>query len=798
MQTFYGSLRALETEFLRYLSDKQPGPDRPVLVLCPSGRVAERLRTQLAEQNELVSNLYFVTFSQLLAALDNELPAGRAPLLPSDGLHQYILKKLLEEPGLDRYRLSRGFVTALQSSLRDMGDALAVPEVLEEHLQTLTDPVLLAEEAHLQWLVKVFKTYQEKMDEVPGFRSYQTYFSQALAQAEKSPWLGHFSEIILYGFYELTGRQLELFHTLRTHYAVTVFWLYSSEPAFAYGRKFFETNILGSATESHALVLPDKQTAAASALRCLFTEQTAEHTPAGLHFVSAPGPAREVFFVLKEMLRLHEQEGIAYSDMALTARSLEPYKTFLPQLCAQNGIPLQADFSFALTARPLGVFLVNLLLLVRVGFAREDVLAVVSSPYFKQPNNWRYLIDECLARRDFAQWQDLVRPGLKEYDPAFLTWMSRTKTQLEALEKANSWRELSAAAKAFLEENTSTDLTADEQNVWQQVLAVLQGFERYNAISPRAGVREFLDELLAALQNIQLHQVTQLAGGITAADVLNLRGLNFKVVFLLGVNEKSFPQLIREDPVLKDYYRRTLRDQLGFWINQKMERFDEERLLFLCTVEAAAEQLYCSFLRSDEEGKPLIISSYLVELARAAGVDLTKDTLQTVKMRLADALREIDFNYLTPKEVSMLLAAENAQDKNYQKAGLLDAHNELSLQAAREIASGGALNGHDGVIESGAEIFNTQNSKGFSPSALQDLGHCPMKYFLSKGLGLKEKDEVLSRSELTPNLRGEAYHKVLMDYYEHLHKEGLIGQLFDAALQERLDSALAAHYTPKN
>ena len=798
MQTLYGPFRALEAAFLRHLLTNQPGLQRPVLVLCPSGRVAARLRTQLAKQNKVFSNLFFVTFSQLLATLDSELPASHKPVLPGDNLHDYILKNLLTQPGLNRYRLSRGFVSALRTSLRDMADALVNPDVLEEHLRVSTDQTLLAEEEHAQWLVRVYRAYLDKMEQIPGFRSYQTYFSEALQQAEKSPWLQHFDEIILYGFYELTGRQLDLFHVLRTHYNLTVFWLYCQEKAFEYGRRFFETNVLGVSSQSTALSFTDESSELGKTLKCLFTDQTVVQTPQGLRFVCAPGPQQELFFVMKEMLRLHEEEHIAYEDMAITARSLEPYKTLLPEMCAQNGIPLQADFSFSLAMHPLGVFLINLIGLARGGFDREDVLAVVSSPYFKHKNTWKYLIEACLAKRDFAQWQDLLRPTLPSYDPAFLHWLEQTKKQLEELEHKDSWTKLRLAAGAFLAENTTADLSAQEQEIWNKVQELLEGFERYQAASLQADEREFLDELLTALQGEQIHQATSISRGASAVDVLALRGLNFKVLFVLGLNEKIFPQLIREDPILKDYYRRILRDQLGFWINQKLERFEEERMLFSCTMQAATDKLYGSFLRNDAEGKPLIPSSYMVELARAANTDLSRENIAWIDLHLTSQLQHEKFSYLTPKEVSLLLTNNQAEETTYQMAGLLEPGEKEILQAAKQLAKPGALTERDGLISSGEEIFATQNKKGFSPSALQDLGHCPMKYFLAKGIGLREQDEALSRSELAPNLRGETYHKVLMDYYQKLLDDGLTGQLFDSALQTRLEEALSAHYTKQS
>ncbi len=793
MNTFYGPFRALEKEFVSYVTGIKPGPERPVLVLCPSGRIAEQLKCRLVLKQGLISNLFFVTFSQLLSALDREIPGPRLPLLPGDTLHDYLLKNLLTAPGLDRYRFSRGFVTALRASLRDLADGLAVPEVLAEHLQTTQNPILEEDAAHIHWLVRVFEAYETKMEQVPGYRSYKTYFAQALAQAEKSPWLGQFAEIILYGFYELTGRQLEIFNTLRTRYPLTVFWLYSASPAFLYGRKFFEANILGVSQDTKALAENEK-IAVGEALSYLFTSKAVQQTPPGLQVISCPNVQRELFFVAKEMLRLHEEEKIPYADMAVTARSLAPYQTELPSVFAQHGVPLQADFAYAWTTKPLGVFLINLLSLVRRGFDKDDILSVVNSPYFKQKNNWRYLISESLAKRDYAQWTSLVHPVLASYDPVFLEWLARTKEQLEALETSDTWEHLYQTAWAFLQENTNIDLfNAEEKQTWQQLKDTLDGFKRYAAVAARAGAREFLDELFAAIQTVELHQVIDMPSGVTVADVGALRGLGFRVVFLLGMNEKSFPQVIREDPILKDYYRRTLRDQLGFWINQKMERFDEERLLFFCMAEAAAEKLYLSFVRADGEGKPLVLSSYLVELARAArfSLDTAVRQISLWKVKNTDA----DLRYWTPKELSCALAAAHASADNYQAAGLLDETLRTVCEASKQITSLSALTPRDGIVSGGAAIFAEQNNQGLSPSALQDLAHCPMKYFFAKGIGLKETDEVFSRSELAPNLRGTAYHEVLKEYYQKLYRDGLTGQLFGAALQERLDQAFERHYT---
>ena len=794
MQVFYAPFRALEKQFADYTAALQPGPKRQVLVLCPSARVAARLRRLCAQKTGFISHVFFCTFSQLLTQLDAENSAAKEPLLPADSLHDYLLKVLMSEPGLEYYKPSRGFLRALRASLRDLADALAEPDMLEEQLRLTSDPLLQSQLPHLQWLIKVYRAYLQKMNELPGYRSYQQYFSDALTALLHSAYLHSFHEIIIYGFYELTGRQLDIFSALISGYPAAVFWLYAKHPAFAFGHKFFETNVQGCGS-TQELPICWEGLAAGEALRHLFTSQQAACLPQGLHWIAASETEGEVYQVVKEIVRLHEEQGIAYEDMAVCARSLENYKAVLPAVCAQNAVPLNASFSFGFLASQLGVFLNNLLSLARGGFEREDVLAVVSSAYFKKKNQWRYLIDECLAERDFNQWQNLVTQSLAYYDADFLAWLAEIKRQLEFLEKPLPWSVLCQGVQQLLEENVEPEqFTAEEKAVWQEMQKVLGSFERYAYVSDKAKEGEFLDELFSALQETSWHESVPVGQGVNVLDALSMRGLSFQVVFVLGMNEKNFPPIQRQDPFLRDYYRRLLRDRLGFRLNQKAERFEEERLLFFCILEAASEQIYLSFLRSDAEGKPLVPSGYLVELARAAGTDFQQIPLVEVNGHLVERLKQTPPCWLNEKEMSCLLAVEGADMRQYEQAHLAADGLKEVLHASRRIVSWGALTEYDGVVSCGEEIFHKQNEMGFAPSVLQDLARCPMKYFLAKGIGLREKEEALSREELAPSLRGRAYHQVLMDYYAALYREGLAGELFPNALQQRLDRALEKNY----
>ena len=153
--------------------------------------------------------------------------------------------------------------------------------------------------------------------------------------------------------------------------------------------------------------------------------------------------------------------------------------------------------------------------------------------------------------------------------------------------------------------------------------------------------------------------------------------------------------------------------------------------------------------------------------------------------------------FLTPKELSfsIILQPESARE-NYKRAGMLTDAVLLSLSSARALNETGEPNAFDGFVASGKEIFaRTDDGAGFSPSALQEMASCPMKYFFDKGLNLEEKEESLSRRELSPDKRGTAYHEILQDFYAELFRLGLTHNIFDSAAIEFLNRAVEGRYT---
>lgn len=798
MELFYAPYAALEKSFLRYVKEQRRRPLEPWLVVCSSSALAKRLRDRLARGQGAVANIHFYTASALLYQLDQE--AGPSlPVFPQDHIRDFLLKEILTQPGLNRYPVSRGFVQALKESLRDLADSLADPEVLEEQLQSVPEELAGQEQERFAWLVAVYKQYLQREAQLPGYRPYQALFERAVKQVGSSAFLRGFTKIVFYGFYDMSGRLLELMHQIRSFYEPVVFAPYGKHPAYQFARKFFETNWLGPS--GGGTDEADHRWGALGASGAFVFADRGEAPAPGVEIIPAADIAGEVNLAAKEILRLVEEEHYALEDIGVLVRTPGEYQDEVRRLFAQHAIALNASFQYPLARFPLGVFCFNLFLLAANGFDRESVLALLSSPYFKHPRRqaWRALAEKSLVSLHMTQWQDLL-PQTEGFDPDFLAWLETCQRQLDVLACPGPWAQKVMQARRFLTDNLDEkSLQGKELEIYHAVCTCIDSLAQYEQIRPQAKAGELLGVLAEALSGLSFHDVQAAPRGVVFTDVQRARGLSFRAVFLLGMNEKIFPQLLPEDPILKDRYRYILRDVLGYWISQKAERVDEEKLLFFTAVTAAEERLYVSYACRGADGKERVPSVYVAELARACCKAWTAEQKPRLGGSLSRQLLGTNPLFWTPQEVSnaIVLYGKDAVSL-YQRAGLYNEQVSHSLHAAARINSSGAAGEFDGFIQSGEAVFENTRQNGFSPSALQDLATCPMKYFFNRVLRLDKTQDTYSRHELAADKRGTAYHAVLEDFYRELNRLGLTHQLFDSGVTEYIERALSRHYTEQS
>ncbi|TVM03803.1 MAG: hypothetical protein CV087_03610 [Candidatus Brocadia sp. WS118] len=289
---------------------------------------------------------------------------------------------------------------------------------------------------------------------------------------------------------------------------------------------------------------------------------------------------------------------------------------------------------------------------------------------------------------------------------------------------------------------------------------------------------QFIDTFIDACRQETLPIGLKNGRGVKVLDAMSARGIPFRALFVLGLNEKAFPRAISEEPFLRDHVRRRLSEVLGNVIPEKLRGFDEERLLFSFLLNAARERLYLLHERSDEAGKPRVQSHYLMDMLQTMKgiLPLTKESGERhnheiyVPRSIKEKLCNQEISLLTPKEVGIRMALDRVNPAKFMDAFNINRDVFERSQTALGLMEGyhSRLTPYDGVVGDMATWWNEAACRGFSPTMLETFGMCPFKFFMGKILELESLEEPETAEMIAAVDLGALYHNILRDFYHTL------------------------------
>jgi len=808
---------ALAEEISRHKSD-----DRltPILIIVPADALRRRLKTLLAQERNLsLLNVQWLTFHQLSLRLNAEC-SGTPMELHSDLFLEEAVRQIIRtgQPGAEPFATIEDRASgcaALWQTLRDLRDglvdpALALAALSEGHFNQRT-------RERTAQLLALLQTLQHFCDG-QGITDHSDLDRRATAQAPASPFLQQFAEIFYYGFYDLTQIQLDFFRAVASRYPTKLFFpLLATKPghdAWSFAARFYERYIQGHASAS--LGASEWTSAAPASARLFDSEKSRIYLNPDKKWhckiFNTSGMHDEVATTAKEMLRLVDDDKLGFQEIGVVVRSLESYGTVIRDCFARHRIPLAGRLEEPLVMFPLTKAVILLLKLPTRDFLRSQVIDLLSSPDLQlqkiaadpavaRPDLWDLATRELAICKGVAEWRrlhrftqrDLLLRQISDDDEARVIRIAAAQlsalaeivdalvADLAGLPSQASWQEYSNRWKALLEKYfaiSPTDEAGTAENspnhAIREVLDRLAGLDK---IDDTVSLGDFSHTFQHWLERTAVTEDRRNRDGVMVLSASAARGLSFRALFVLGMNEGVFPRVIYEDAFLRDRDREVLEADLGYKVNQKLTGFDEEKLLFTLLVGAARERLYCSYQRSDDNGRALAPSWYIDELKQAISGQGQPYEIVTIPRSLIEKAAVAPFDrheLLPPNELAVRLTLNN-QDPT----SLIEATGELPAiyRQGRKIVGeldrvGDRLSGYDGVVGELDDYWKHFAGRGLSPTALESYARCPYQFFARHVLGLQP----LERPEdvLGPNAAelGELGHEILKGFYAALMDGG--------------------------
>jgi ATP-dependent helicase/nuclease subunit B len=707
---------------------------------------------------------------------------------------------------------------ALWSTVRDLKDAGVDPAAA---ISGIAEGCFDSEEG--EWLYALFSLYAavKQVGRTLNVGTADDLAESLLPFVPLSPFLASLHHIYYYGFYDLTQVQLSLFGAVSAVAPTTLFFPLEEGRSFDFARRFFDRHIQPLITAPEALIrLP--------ALR------PSEHASPMFSVSSVIGPEEELAFTCRAILDLVETNGLRFDEIGVVARTLDPYCAAIPAVFDRHCIPIQTTAGRPLIQEPLCKLLLQLASLPLNDFYRTQMLDIIASPLYRSstqstgsvhyhPEQWNVIVSALHITHGRDEWErvrqasqsELALDGEDDDDAptvplqippevSALCWqvVAELLEACEALPPRGTVGQLLDAFRRLVARHVrrpETDVVEAEDpqtarlvSTWDVIERTWTTLQHLDVIGEEMCWAEFVELLTHALERASVPLHSGAHQGVLVLDAMSARGLPFKALFVLGLNEKVFPRYIREDPFLRDRHRLDLETTLGFKIDEKLAGYDEEQLLFTLLCQAATQHLYLLFQRADDNGRSLAASPYVLDGARR--LNLPDSPIESVPRRLTDrvARRPTIRRFLPPAELAQWMAMQGQDPAALLGAVGQDA--ELFRHAAASLehietdsSSFTAFDGQTGHLDSHwARIVQ----RGIAPTSLERYARCPFQYFAADVLDL-ESVRPSHAQEPDALLLGTFCHAVLRRCYELLLRAGWpAAALTDKLVRQSIDDAI--------
>ncbi|MBR5309520.1 MAG: PD-(D/E)XK nuclease family protein [Oscillospiraceae bacterium] len=523
-----------------------------------------------------------------------------------------------------------------------------------------------------------------------------------------------------------------------------------------------------------------------------------------VQFITAFDPYDEANFVAAKARELAEK-GCRWRDMAVIARTLEPYEHSLPAAFKKAGIPLYMDRNADLSSHPLSAFISAALSAVRGNFSAPDIMRIlktgiipVSEEEAAEFENYcfvwnirgRLFLSPFTGNPEgFSEKEDFDEEALARIN----SLRERIITPLEKLKKSLIGADGAAFSDAVYTFLTECEVTEGLRRLYDEFMENGEATEAENLDSFWNCVVFALDKFSSALKNVRLDETTMaklfelvLAESkigvlphtldcVSAGTADRIRPSDIKIVFIMGLCDGIFPAPPANSSLFSDEDRK-LMQKTGLDIGEgENDALLSERMYAYTAFTCASEKVFASrFLYdvSSAEQNPSVLVSRLRDAVKPLKEKSTRDFSEEFWLLGEDFAFEHLASYgrkSTPKSeaIKKYLSEKPLWNSRAQKLGTPVVPSDFAIKNDKNAR----------------ELFGERFR--LSPSKIETYESCPFSYFIKSGLVLKER----RKAELSPLSSGSLIHYALQQIVCTYGGSG-ISSLSDEKLREEIDRVL--------
>ncbi len=514
-------------------------------------------------------------------------------------------------------------------------------------------------------------------------------------------------------------------------------------------------------------------------------------------FMEAETPSKEVEMVCAQLLKLVREQGWKYKDCAIVTTDMHTYGNILERKLMQAGIPFFSDNRHSLKGNIGVAAALGALDAVENNFSYESVFRYLKCGFFTDMYPIDLLENYCIAagirgikkyQQDWA-WRpetfteeemNLINEKKQSLlEPLFALNTSikgrlTVKRRLDALRGWMAQVEFAGRMEVLrqeLEERGEAELAQEYRQVQEHMEALFDQIEEMIG-QERISLKELADMIETGFGEISAGIVPPTLDCLIIADLRRSRLADVKAVFVIGMNEGSFPSMMGGGGLLSDSDREELiSHQIRLAPTAKKESFTDKFHIYR-TITKPSDRLYFSCSRQDEEGKKLR-PSYILGQIRRIFPFMTECLEQEELYHVRQGLE-----ILASRQLENGAALRSFYEEQPEYRHMLEMIDQAKAVGYKR----------EQIREQTARLLFAQPPVT-SVTHLEKYAACHMAHFLKYGLRLNERQE----HRLRVMDMGNLYHDAFDTIFRIMKQEGLDIKKLQEEDKRRLTEAGIRH-----
>ena len=498
----------------------------------------------------------------------------------------------------------------------------------------------------------------------------------------------------------------------------------------------------------------------------------------------------EVEEMAKKISRLVREKGLRYKDISIVTKNIENYSSLVRAIFNQYQIPVFIDEKRDLNQNIIVQYILAVLEILNENFSNEAVFGYIKSGFLEVDR------DEIFRLENYCtKW------GIKQskWKKDFIYELEEEKRQ--EIERLNELRKkiinpLLKLQDRIKQEKTVTNITKaiyeflQAQNIEEKIIKKIEELEEKNLLdlvseykTSYKTILDILDEIIVifkeekmtidqyskilkiGLKNSGLGKIPGTQDQVILGDVDRSRSHKVNTVFIIGLNDGSFPSINKDEGFFNDLDREKLKEDGIELAKGTIDKLYEDNFNIYKAFTTAENRIYLSYVSSDSDGKSLRPSMLIGKIKKMYPKLQEKSDVISKKYEVVN--ETITYEELI-ENIAKLKNKEEIEEIWYHVYQYYKLQNEWNTKLQKDLEGLNYTNLPERIRKENIDKLygNTLNT---SISRLEKYRSCPFSYYLQYGLRLKEKEELKIQSFNT----GSFMHETIDEFFEYVKQEDL-------------------------